>query len=145
MPLCTNLGLPVNETDICVHQIVVHKIKIPQWYTTAFRISLGQQMKIRGWYSKFSKKSSILSSSHLSDSNTKWWLSGSWSAFDKRRLSASTMEIFPQTTCRKIHQFPNLATQEKAWYGFYNDKYTRNLLLHTTRTKWQFIIIVSEK
>lgn len=38
-------------------------------------------------------------SSHLSDSNTKCWLSGSLSAFAKSRFSASTIEILPHTTC----------------------------------------------
>ena len=26
---------PVNKADICAHQIVVHVVKIMQWYTTA--------------------------------------------------------------------------------------------------------------
>lgn len=28
------LWIPVNEADICVHEIIVHIVKITQWYTT---------------------------------------------------------------------------------------------------------------
>ena len=37
---------------------------------------------------------------NLSESNTKCWLLGSFNAFAKRRFSASTIEILPQSTCR---------------------------------------------
>lgn len=40
----------------------------------------------------------LWSSRHLSESNIKCWLPESLSAFAKSLLSASTIEIFPQTT-----------------------------------------------
>ena len=100
-PLIWTLSLPVNVAYICVHEIVVHMIKFIQWYTTAMQ----EENKSETISSISDQKSANINqlkvtvqSNHLSESNTKCWLSGSFRACAKSLFSASTIEIFPHIT-----------------------------------------------
>lgn len=93
--------LPINEADICKHEIIIHIIKVMHWYTTETKCRI-QSIEVLNKILSGKHQAEFLNvimRNNLSDSKTKCWLAGSISAFAKSLFSASTMENLPQTTC----------------------------------------------
>lgn len=86
---------PVKIADIAVHQVIVYVLKTSKWYTTAKPETFKSVRKVR----VINEKGSLKPRNYLSDSKANCWFAGSLRALANKRLSASTIDILPHTTC----------------------------------------------